>query len=388
MKYSRNQINKAGEILITSSDREEVNRVIDIINDWRKLHLPVLDNLYNTIFAILKKENIQIHFVSRRLKRLSSIQNKLDRNPEMRLGGLQDIGGLRIVVSTMNILNKVLCILENNIPEHFGLTKSPVNYIDTPKKTSGYRSVHFIYKFKSENPDLDGMKIELQLRTNLQHSWAMAVETAELITKTALKASQGENEWLNFFKLVSSLFALKEKTPILTEHIENGYSRKDLLRQLYKLNGDFNIVDTLKALNVSNYHSTQENHKNGYYVLNINFIQKTVSIKTFPKDKEGEAAAAFSALEKKVEERKNAVVLVSVPKIQQLQEAYPSYFLDTNNFIETIETEMNKEIGFLDEKTFPQFIAEFYPESKSRYAKDEKEFSNLVEENIKKMEER
>ena len=388
MKYSRNPINKAGEILITSLNSEDVNRAIDIIDNWRKLHLPALDMLYNNIIAIFKKENIQIYFVSRRLKRLSSIQNKLDRNPEMRLGGLQDIGGLRIVVSTMNTLNRMLFILENNIPEHFELTKSPVNYIRTPKKTSGYRSVHFIYKYKSENPDLDGMKLELQLRTNLQHSWAMAVETAELITKTALKASQGEEEWLNFFKIVSSLFAMKEKTPILAEHFEKGYSRKDLLRQLYKLDRTFNIVDTLKALNVSNYQSTQENHKNGYYVLNINFIQKTVTIKTFPKDKEDEATAAYSDLEKNVEERKNAVVLVSVPKIQQLQEAYPSYFLDTNNFIETIETEMNKEIGFLDEKTFPQFIAEFYPESKSRYAKDEKEFSNLVEENIKKMEER
>ena len=387
MKYSRNPINKAGEILITSLNSEDVNRAIDIIDNWRKLHLPALDMLYNNIIAIFKKENIQIYFVSRRLKRLSSIQNKLDRNPEMRLGGLQDIGGLRIVVSTMNTLNRMLFILENNIPEHFELTKSPVNYIRTPKKTSGYRSVHFIYKYKSENPDLDGMKLELQLRTNLQHSWAMAVETAELITKTALKASQGEEEWLNFFKIVSSLFAMKEKTPILAEHFEKGYSRKDLLRQLYKLNRDFNIVDTLKALNVSNYQSTQENHKKGYYVLNINFIQKTVTIKTFPKDKEDEATAAYSDLEKNVEERKNAVVLVSVPKIQQLQEAYPSYFLDTNNFIETIETEMNKEIGFLDEKTFPLFVSEFYPESRNQYAKDEKEFSDLVEDNIKKMEE-
>lgn len=386
MKYSRNQINKAGEILITSSDREKVSRVIDIIDDWRELHLLPLDNLYNTIIEILEKENIQIHFVSRRLKRLSSIQNKLDRNPKMGLGGLQDIGGLRIVVLTINILNKVLFILENNIPEHFELTKSPTNYIENPKE-SGYRSIHFIYKYKSENKNLDGIRIELQLRTKLQHSWAMAVETAELDSKTALKSSEGDTNWLNFFKIVSSLFALKEKTPILTEHIENDYSRKDLLQQLYKLNSDFNIVDTLKALNVSNFHSTQENHKNGYYVLNINFIRKTVSIKTFPKDKEGEATAAYSALEKKVEERKNAVVLVSVPKIQQLQEAYPSYFLDTKNFIKTIEKEMNKEIGILNEKTFPQFVAKFHPESKSRYAKDEKEFSDLVKDNIKKMEE-
>lgn len=387
MKYSRNQINKAGEILITSSDREEVSHVINIIDDWRELHLLPLDNLYNTIIEILEKENIQIHFVSRRLKRLSSIQNKLDRNPKMGLGGLQDIGGLRIVVLTINILNKVLFILENNIPEHFELTKSPTNYIENPKE-SGYRSIHFIYKYKSENKNLDGIRIELQLRTKLQHSWAMAVETAELDSKTALKSSEGDTNWLNFFKIASSLFALKEKTPILTEHIEKGYSKKDLLRQLYKLDNSFNIVNIMKGLNdVSIFHSTQEKHKNGYYILDINFIEKTITIKTFLKEHEKEASIEYSALEKKAEENKNAVVLVSVPEIQQLQEAYPSYYLDTNNFIKTIKKEMNKEIGILNEKTFPQFVAKFHPESKNQYTQDKKEFSDLVKDNIKKMEE-
>ncbi len=339
MKYGRNQINKAGDILLTSSNEEEVSRIIEIINDWRTLHLPALDDLQSTIIPVLEKGKIQIQSLSRRLKRLSSIQNKLDRNPEMKLGGLQDIGGLRIVVSTMSTLNKALSILENNIPEHFELTKAPVNYILTPKD-SGYRSVHFIYKYKSKNPDLDGMRIELQLRTKLQHSWAMAVETAELITKTALKSSQGETEWLYFFKIVGSLFAIKEKTPILQEHLENKFNKKDLMQQLYKLNKEFNIVDTLKALNVTNIHSRKENHRNGYYILNINFIQKKVTITAFSKDKEKEASISYSALEKKVEERKNAVVLVSVPKIQELQEAYPSYFLDTNYFIKNVETMM------------------------------------------------
>ena len=39
MKYGRNQINKAGDILLTSSNQEEVNSVIEKINDWRMLHV-------------------------------------------------------------------------------------------------------------------------------------------------------------------------------------------------------------------------------------------------------------------------------------------------------------------------------------------------------------
>ncbi len=385
MKYSRNQINNAGDILLSAKDQEEYTHATDIINDWRALHLPALDELHNSMVSILGMEHIQIHSVSQRLKRLSSIQNKLDRNPEMKLGGLQDIGGLRIVFPTMDILNKAYDILVKNMPDNFELTKDPVNYVLKPKD-SGYRSIHFIYKYKSEKQELDGTKVELQIRTKLQHSWAMAVETAELITTTALKSSQGETEWLNFFKIVSSLFALIENTPILTIHKESDYNKKDLIRQLYQMNRDFNIVDTLKALNVSNNESKRKNHKNGYYILDINFIQKTVKIIAFPKNKESNAAFVYSELEKKVEEKKNAVVLVSVPKIQELQEAYPSYFLDTNNFINTIEDEMQKEIGPLDENTFPQFVAEYYPESQNRYLNDEKEFSNLVEKYIKEEE--
>ena len=386
MKYGRNQINKAGDILISSSNKEEVNRVIEIINDWRTLHLPVLDELQNAIVSIFEKEEIQIHLVSRRLKRLSSIQKKLDRNAGMKLGGLQDIGGLRIVVPSMSVLDKALLMLEKNVPKHFELTKAPVNYVLEPKD-SGYRSIHFIYKYQSENSDVDGLKVEFQLRTKLQHSWAMAVETAELVTKTALKASQGKAEWLTFFKIVSSIFAIKEKTRILSEHIEKNYTINNLKQQLLLLNKENHFVDTLKALNVSIKQSQKENHKNGYYILNIRFDQSTVDIKAFPKNKETESSEFYSELEKNIDDGENAVVLVSVPKMQELQEAYPSYFLDTNNFIKTIESEMEKDSNVLDETTFPKNITVFYPESNEQYAKYEKEYFDLVEKNIKKMEE-
>ena len=386
MKYGRNQINKAGDILISSSNKEEVNRVIEIINDWRTLHLPVLDELQNAIVSIFEKEEIQIHLVSRRLKRLSSIQEKLDRNAGMKLGGLQDIGGLRIVVPSMSVLDKALLMLEKNVPKHFELTKAPVNYVLEPKD-SGYRSIHFIYKYQSENSDVDGLKVEFQLRTKLQHSWAMAVETAELVTKTALKASQGKAEWLTFFKIVSSIFAIKEKTRILSEHIEKNYTINNLKQQLLLLNKENHFVDTLKALNVSIKQSQKENHKNGYYILNIRFDQSTVDIKAFPKNKETESSEFYSELEKNIDDGENAVVLVSVPKMQELQEAYPSYFLDTNNFIKTIESEMEKDSNVLDETTFPKNITVFYPESNEQYAKYEKEYFDLVEKNIKKMEE-
>lgn len=38
-----------------------------------------------------------------------------------------------------------------------------------------------------------------------------------------------------------------------------------------------------------------------------------------------------------MEDNKNAVVLVSVSSIKDLRNAYPSYFLDTSEFIEALE---------------------------------------------------
>lgn len=340
MKYGSKRISKAGNIALSSNDKDEVNRAIDMINDWRALHLPALDELQSYLLQLLKKNKIRVFSVSRRLKRISSILNKLDRNPKSGLGTMQDIGGLRIVVHTMDSLKTALNLINNNIPNHFEFTKPPVNYIESPKNSSGYRSVHFIYKYHSDNMDLDGMKIELQLRTKLQHSWAMAVETAELITGTALKSSQGEAEWINFFKIVSSLFAIKEKAQIMKEHQGLGHNMKSLMCQLYQMNKKNNFNDTLKALNVTSSFAKKDNYQDGYYILSINFETKRVNIKAFPKENEEYASALYSRLEKNLEDNKNAVVLVSVPKIQQLQEAYPSYFLNTEEFFNAVDTMM------------------------------------------------
>lgn len=336
MKYGSKKISKAGNIALTSTDKNEVDDAIKIIDDWRTLHLIALDKLQGHIVSALKKNNIRFS-VSHRLKRISSILNKLDRNPKSGLGTMQDIGGFRIIVPSMGVLNKAFEVIVNNTPDNFEFTKDPMNYIGSPKPISGYRSIHFIYRFHSTDPDIDGMKIELQLRTKLQHSWAMAVETAELVTGTALKSSQGDESWIYFFKIVSSLFAIKESSPILKEHSDLNYDMKELMLKLYSLNKKNHFNDTLKALRVSNTIAKKENYKNGYYILYIDFSKQRVRIFAFPKEQEVKASDLYYKIEKSAEVTKNAVVLVSVPKMQQLQEAYPSYFLDTSDFLNAID---------------------------------------------------
>jgi len=334
MRYGRHQIDKAGEIAISSSEGDVYKSAILKINDWRSLHLLVLDKLQIGINAILNNNRVNATFTSRRLKRLTSILYKLDLNPKMKLGGMQDIGGLRVVLPNIQTLDRLYSLLEANVPEGFILDKPPINYIELPKE-SGYRSIHFVYKYISDNNDYNGLRVELQIRTKLQHFWAMAVETAGLVTKTPLKSSQGADEWLEFFKYVSSLFAIKEDRNILAIHSEQGFNTKDLMKRLYTLDKKYNLCDTLKALRVTNNVALKENYTNKYYILNINFKAKRVNVS--PYNDETTAMNDYSRLERVSQDARNAVVLVSVPKIKELQEAYPSYFLDTSDFLRIMD---------------------------------------------------
>ena len=253
----------------------------------------------------------------------------------MRLGGMQDIGGFRIIINDIDSLQKAKNILSKHIPVSFDLVKI-MDYVQEPKE-SGYRSIHFIYKYKSSDENTNGAKVELQIRTKLQHSWAMAVETAGLITSTPLKSSIGSDDWLSFFKIISSLFSIRKEQPILKMHRDNGDNVQSLMKALYDINIKHNFNDTLKILSVSATYAKNENFKNGYYILNINFKSKIVKINAYSKERENEASIAYSELEKMVTDKYDAVVLVSVPKMKELQDAYPSYFLDTSEFLLAID---------------------------------------------------
>ena len=206
MKYTRNQINRAGEALI--GDPFERQRASDIVTDWRQLHLPVLRELNEELTAFFKERGIPVEFSSHRIKRMQSIIEKL-RNHEkdsMKLGGLQDIGGVRFVFADTHTLDMANEALKSFKPKNFEHLKCN-NYVESPQ-TDGYRSIHHVYKYISDESDYNGLRIELQIRTKLQHCWAMAVETAGLITRTSLKVAIDDgNEWRKFFRLVSAVFS-------------------------------------------------------------------------------------------------------------------------------------------------------------------------------------
>lgn len=283
---------------------------------------------------MLKEKSIRAVFSSQRLKRLTSIQYKLDLNPKMELGWMQDIGGLRFVFRDVTDLIKVFNIFSQTTFLHLTLDKI-YNYVEEPK-TSGYRSIHLVYIYHSDDVIYDGLKVELQIRTKLQHNWATAVETAGLYTKTSLKSSQGEAVWLSFFKIVSSLFAIKEKQSVVKEHRE--FTMEQLMVMCHNLNQRERFSDVLRALRVTVESIRKSFLNEEFYIIYIDFIEEKVNISAYKKNNELAASKHYSELEKTIEDGKNAVVFVLVSSIKDLQNAYPSYFLDTSEFLAALST--------------------------------------------------
>jgi len=185
-KYTKGAVNRAGITLISddSDKHDEVKRILD---NWRACHIAPLNSFQTSLRGRLKKIDGKA-LVSQRLKRTPSILSKIQRNPGMNLARMQDIGGIRAVVGNMRKVRE----LEQGYKKGtkaFSIVRGGKDYINSPK-SSGYRSIHQIFKCKN------GFSIELQIRTQIQHAWATAVETMGTFLDHSLKSSEGPDEWL------------------------------------------------------------------------------------------------------------------------------------------------------------------------------------------------
>jgi ppGpp synthetase/RelA/SpoT-type nucleotidyltranferase len=214
--YSKKQVSRAGEVLRSNAATEEEKIwANNVLTNWRAIHSYPINTFQATLREKLKGIDKKA-LVAQRLKRAPSIVSKLKRFEGMQLSRMQDIGGLRAVVAD---LKKVKILRENYKSSRFEHELvGEKDYIQNPK-TSGYRGIHLVYKYKNKSVDsYDGLHIELQFRTKLQHSWATAVETMGTFLNQALKSSEGPEEWLKFFSLTASAFAHLEESNAVPEY--------------------------------------------------------------------------------------------------------------------------------------------------------------------------
>ncbi len=254
-KYTPQEVNAAGRKLVTLFNSERNyedwtpsewnmwNSAEPVISNWRACHgYPLNTFQMNLRRAARRFDDAPI--IAQRTKRLSSIVAKLDREPQMKLSQMQDIGGCRAVVKSMAAVVALQSFYLNKSEMKHKLSKCD-DYIEQPKST-GYRGIHLIYRFfsdKAAGEPWNGLRIEMQLRSQYQHAWATAVETAGTFTGEALKSSAGPDEWLRFFALMGSVIASRERSPLVPG---TPGSRRELIEELdhhaYILNVENRLV--------------------------------------------------------------------------------------------------------------------------------------------------
>ncbi|QNL45219.1 RelA/SpoT domain-containing protein [Oscillibacter hominis] len=332
VEFSRSQIIKAGKtIRKTEASEEEIAQATTIINNWRAAHAYPLHVIYIHLRGMAA--NRQDIVVAERLKRLDSIVAKLKRQPTMSLWEMQDLGGCRFIVPTVPEVYQYAKKYKSSRIRHQYI--ETYDYIQSPK-TSGYRSLHLVFRFNSDTKETynRNMLIELQFRTHLQHVWATAVETIGLFTKQALKAGQGDAEIKRFFVLISSLFAIRENCPVVPNTLNEV---NELIAEIEQINDDRHLLDMLKAIRVAVDHEEDERlDKKGYYILIFNYNTKRLRIKYFlPGDIE-EANKMYSQIEATRADAQIDAVLVRAASFKSLKVAYPNYFLDIGEFVDIV----------------------------------------------------
>ena len=330
---SRSRADLAGKIIAGRTEPRKdlsVDQALGIVANWRSSHGYPLHVLKHTLRARARKIDKRA-VVAQRLKRLPSIQAKLNRFGNMQLTQMQDLGGCRAIVASARKVDQLVSLYQNS-PTAAALFIEKYDYISVPKN-SGYRSVHLVYRYdgKGKATVFSGLRIEVQIRSALQHAWATALETIDTFTGQALKSDLGHDLWQRFFALAGAAFAVKERRPPVPG---TPSGRAELALELRDLSNRLNVEDVLLGLNAGLKILPNLEIELGMvesYILLLDSAERKTEVQAFVDSKE--AADEYIRLEKLYIDRPEIqTVMVSVDSIAALSKAYPNYYMDTTRF--------------------------------------------------------
>ena len=351
MKHSGKSIGRAGAVLRKAESERttvEFSEAIEILSHWRFSHEEPLNLAFSLLQDVTLKRDKNAIF-AKRLKRAPSIAKKLRRFDGMTLRGMQDIGGCRAVLSSEKKLAQVLRELKKLSEFKWKNGRAKVtDYIKKPKP-DGYRSVHLIGKFTHSNGET--RRIEIQLRTYIQHHWATALEIVDLFTGQALKSNEGEIDWKQFFSSVSEQFALMDGIHLYRTLPQNrkfiSYRQKLAQNRSTHLESKKKILVLAKKLKVLKKMDAFSNSLNiidkklsdesqsGYVLLRIDIPNTTLHSVIFRSDDAIKAEEFYKEQEKDYSKEEDTVVaLVSTTSVGDIKDAYPNYFADSTEFIQ------------------------------------------------------
>ena len=325
---SKKAINRAG-ILIADANttRDQLNQAQSLVDQFRAAHhWPML-----TARVSLTERASKISpdaLVVQRLKRMPSIVAKLRNGRVVKVSTMQDLGGCRAILPTLDDVQALRSLYEGQVGHRVFVHTLRNDYIANPK-ANGYRGLHFVSTYNSPaRPEYAGYKVELQFRTQLMHSWATAVEIVDIFSQAGLKASAPdsfETTWDYFFAYASAAMSLEEgttppkgspQTPAAVRQALTDIDSLALIEKIENWSRTMNEVFTEKTKGI-------------YYLLTLDFDNESVAVRQYRNAQEADAAYRESET---ANSGRIDTVLVAGGSVAQIKAAYPNYFVDSHRF--------------------------------------------------------
>lgn len=346
-EHGKGEIDRAGEFLALwwrrlpkeADDISMLSKTWIVAQNWRTSHAYPLNSFQVNLRARARRVEDGA-LVAQRLKRISSVLNKLAREPKMKLSQMQDLGGCRAILSDVNAVDKLFGMYRGGDDLLFESESNLkcYDYLREPK-SDGYRGIHVVGRFAARSEareDWNGHRIEIQLRSRLQHAFATAVETVTTFTREPLKFGGGPDTWKRFFSLMGSALAVREGTPLVPgTPVNESELTKELretakeLKVRHRLRGWSNALKSLPRRNIKGFK---------WLLLVLDVEANTIKVTGYA-DRQ-KAATAVAELEKRKANNLDAV-LVWVRSARDLRKAYPNYYADATEFLRALDKALN-----------------------------------------------
>lgn len=345
---SKTAIDRAGNALAKEKFKtyEEWEAADKIFDEFRQAHLQPLTSTTIAIQNWFRADNAS-YIIVQRLKRKPQILKKLRRlNTRLtQLTQLQDIGGLRIIVDQNSDVDRLIEYITDKLKRQTSIViKRTVDYRKKGRDDSGYRAAHIIM-------EKDGVSLELQIRSRIQHYWAELIERTSVIYGYVIKELEGDERVIKYFKELSNLFYLIE-----TGQQPDASQKIDIERRRIEAESVINESDTrnilsgyineglVKTLQDKERRIGNSNFNNWVFIFNWNqgiFVDWTI-VSLDP----DEAIKSYVEYENKYPADKGfEVVLVGTSSVANVRETHSHYFglAQKENILETLNESI---VGF------------------------------------------
>lgn len=334
--FSREQVKKAGarlrDGLIDPND-------VEILENWRASHLYVLNTFQANLRTRAKRFAGDV-IVAQRLKRRTTIIDKLSREPNMQLSTMHDLAGCRVIFKNIAELTKFREGFEGARFLHERRhDRNKYNYIDNPKGT-GYRGIHDVYSYRSSSTSgsqWNGLNLEIQYRTVFQHAWATAVEVIDLINRDRIKFNESDEDHREFFRLASELISRNFEGKTSCKGDLSDSQVVDRFREIETKTGFLEMLGTLSKSS-----SKAKLLTNSLLILKQKEDQSRpgsvdLSVETFKTILE--TVKKYNEYERHAQEKGILdIVFVRGANTREIALAYSNYFTDTADFCKYVNT--------------------------------------------------